>query len=45
MGMIEGLKPHAEILPLRKSAKSVDEEMVYPQITQIPADLRKGERA
>ena len=40
--MIEGLKMYAEILPLRKSAKSVDEEKVYPQITQIPADLRKG---
>lgn len=43
--MIKGLKPYAKILPLRKSAKSVDEEMGYPQIAQIPADLRKGKRA
>ena len=43
--MIAGLQPYAEILPLRKSAKSVDEKEVYPQITQIPADLRKGEWA
>ena len=42
--MPEGLKPHAEILPLRKSAKSVDKENGCPQITQIHADLRKGDQ-
>jgi hypothetical protein len=41
--MIEGLKPYSVILPLRKSAQSVDEEIAYPQITQIFADFQKGE--
>jgi len=33
------------VFSLRKSAKSVDEKEVYPQISRIDADLRKGERA
>ena len=43
--MIEGLERYLEILPLRKSAKSVDEENGCPQISQIHADLRKGDQA
>ena len=42
--MIAGLEDHLEILPLRKSAKSVDEENDCPQMTQIGADLRNGEQ-
>jgi GxxExxY protein len=33
------------VFSLRKSAKSVDEEQGCPQISQIDADLRKGEQA
>jgi len=46
--MTEGLQPYAQykrlILSLRKSAQSVDEKDGCPQITQIDADLQKGDQ-